>query len=224
MLLNRFPVEVKATIGGALPSTCLKGLEEIDNVRPLLMIPSWIDGLLDRTCPNKAMALQIKKVWDNLVDNFLRDPWVRKHDSPWHWLDRVDRLEWALKFTKGLGLNCLGRLARRIKAMRFGNDDEFFRNSFSEPAFYNRSSRFIVYGHTHAYEIVPLDRSVQSGNQMEQLYFNTGTWRRVYELAEYHLSEQKFVGHNVMTYATFYQGNERTGRPFETWSASLGCD
>ena len=47
------------------------GLKEIDNVRPLSIIPIWVDGLLLNTC-TPVMAEEVKRIWNELVDEFLR--------------------------------------------------------------------------------------------------------------------------------------------------------
>jgi hypothetical protein len=77
-----------------------------------------------------------------------------------------------------------------------------------------------VYGHTHHYEVIPLD--VGGDGLRAKIYINSGTWRAVHELARLHLSEQQFSAHHVMTYLAFFKGDERGGRRFETWSGTLG--
>src|SRR5262249_10559218 len=49
-LLDRFGVAVRQKLGIRLPDACGIGLKEIDNVRPLSIIPIWVDGLLANTC------------------------------------------------------------------------------------------------------------------------------------------------------------------------------
>lgn len=68
-LLNRFPGEVERQIGAELPRDCISGLKEIDNVRPLLIVPVWIEGLLRRTCPDPSVAKKVKQIWDILADD-----------------------------------------------------------------------------------------------------------------------------------------------------------
>ena len=38
------------------------GLREIDNIRLLLLIPVWIDGLLEGTCPQPSIRKEVKKI------------------------------------------------------------------------------------------------------------------------------------------------------------------
>jgi hypothetical protein len=79
----------------------------------------------------------------------------------------------------------------------------------------------VVHGHTHRYEVVPLDVSMKGKTRFDQLYLNTGTWRCVHEQARSRPADHEFVGYSVMTYAAFFKPDERRGRRFETWSGSL---
>ena len=55
-LVNRFAREVDRELCEDLPAGVLDGLKEIDNIRPILLVPVWIDGLLERSCPVPALA------------------------------------------------------------------------------------------------------------------------------------------------------------------------
>ncbi len=212
-LLNRFPREVDRRLGTKLPVACRDGLKEIDNVRPLLDAPAWIDGLLRRTCPEEQ-AKRVKAIWDEMVDEFLRLPFLRSR--------KPLKLEAALKFSRGFSLANLSRLVSWAKAKLFSKEASYCPYAVQEPSLNNQSARFIVYGHTHRHEIVPLDAVPTPAGVVNQFYINTGTWRRVHEKARRHPREQEFMGYHVMTYAAFFRGDERGGRPFETWSGALG--
>lgn len=220
-LLNRFPLEVRKRMARPLPKACLDGLKEIDNVRPLLAIPVWVNGLLRRTCKEEAQIKEVKRIWDDLVDHFLGLEFVRKHDSWVHPLDLVDRLEIALKFSQSVSFHTVSNLLSWINQTFSGKDEPFYRHAITERAFKSQRARYIVYGHTHRPEIVPLDISFSGSQAIGQLYMNSGTWRRVHELAQRNPKEEEFLGYYVMTYLAFYQGDERGGRPFESWSGSL---
>lgn len=220
-LVNRFAYEVGRELGTDLPKGAQWGLKEIDNIRPTLMIPVWIEGLLERTCPALAMRKQIKLVWDRLADDFLGLDFVRKHDtlSP---VDLVDGLQRTLKFSKRLSFNWAGSIGEWINSIRGSNSDSYVRHAMAEPDFRNRRSRHIVYGHTHAAETIPLDASYADDLVLNQVYFNAGTWRRVHRATELAPSEHEFIPCDVMTYLAFFQGDERNGRPYESWSGTLG--
>ena len=51
-LVDRFAMEVGQKVN--LPGPCVAGLREIDNLRPTIAIPVWIDSLLKRTCPDTS--------------------------------------------------------------------------------------------------------------------------------------------------------------------------
>ena len=220
-LVNRFAIEVESSLGGELPASVLLGLHEIDNIRPLLLAPVWLDGLLERACPLPAMRKRVKAVWDRMADEFLALEFVRRHDS-WSPLDLVDGLERALKFSKRLTIGWAGAVAGWLAKIRGAASDSYVVHALSEQDFRNRRAKHIVYGHTHAAESAPLDASYAEGYVLEQMYFNTGTWRRVYRPTQLAPQEHEFIPSDVMSFAVFYQGDERKGRPFETWSGALG--
>jgi len=219
-LLNKFPEEVQKRFGDELPRDCALGLREIDNVRPLMIVPVWINGLLRRTCAD-AMAKKIKSVWDGLVDQFLALSFVQQHHSVTQLFDDVSKLEWALKFSKGVSLANLSNIVAWCKERLGIREGAFYPHAFNEPEFKNRNARYIVYGHTHHHEIVPLDTVETETGFLEQIYINSGTWRAVHELSQLHPAQQEFVGYHVMTYLAFFKGDERKGRSFESWSGSL---
>jgi UDP-2,3-diacylglucosamine pyrophosphatase LpxH len=84
----------------------------------------------------------------------------------------------------------------------------------------DNSARFIVYGHTHHHEIVPLDSDGEPPNEQNQFYINSGTWRSYYDLAVKNLRDQKFARYQTFTYLTFYKDGERSGKQFEAWSGA----
>ena len=102
-LLNRFSMQVTQQLGSDLPTATLMGLREIDNIRPLLLIPVWIDGLLERTCQQPSIRKEVKKIWDDLADQFLEHPFVQHRDT-WCPVDIVDKLQRTLKFSRRLSV------------------------------------------------------------------------------------------------------------------------
>ncbi|MBE7552460.1 MAG: hypothetical protein HS126_15430 [Anaerolineales bacterium] len=222
-LLNRFSTEVMARLGEVLPQPCIDGLKEIDNVRPTLIAPVWVNAILQRTCKDQGHVRQVKQIWDNLVDEFIDLPFVRAHDSKTNPLDSVDKLEWVLKFSKGVSPQFASKVVTWIQDKLARGGSTSYQNGLAEAAFKDRTARYIVNGHTHHYEIVPLDSYYSNlrGKYIHQMYFNAGTWRQVHELAKANPLEQEFIGHHVMTYLAFFKDDERRGRPFEAWSGAL---
>ncbi len=80
-----------------------------------------------------------------------------------------------------------------------------------------------MYGHTHVYEMVPLDSLLISDASFDQIYFNSGTWRPYHQLSRIDPELEEFVKFQLMTYLAFFKDGERGGRPFEVWTGVLGA-
>ncbi len=220
-LLNRFGEQVSQQLSDELPDSTLAGLREIDNIRPLLMIPVWIDGLLERSCPQPSIRKEVKRIWDVLADEFLEHPFVRQRDS-WSPIDLVDGLQKALKFSRRLSVGWASWIAQWIVELRGASQNSYYQHALAEQDFRNRRAKHIVYGHTHHAEVVPLDASYADGYTLHQTYFNSGTWRRVHQQTQFAPREHEFIPADTMTYLAFFKEDERSGRPYETWTGSLG--
>lgn len=220
-LLNRFGRQIELEMADDLPPSTLVGLREIDNIRPLLLVPVWIDGLLERTCPQASTRKEVKKVWDRLVDDFLELDFVQSHDS-WRPTDIVDGLNFALKFSRAISIGWASKIAKWIFEKRGASCESYVTHAITEQDFRNRRARHIIYGHTHHAETIPLDASYAEGYVLNQVYFNSGTWRRVHEQTRLAPAEHEFIASDTMTFLSFFTGDERKGRPYETWSGSLG--
>jgi UDP-2,3-diacylglucosamine pyrophosphatase LpxH len=167
--------------------------------------------------------MQVKEVWDGLVDDFLGLDFVHKHHSFFHLFDDADQLEWALKFSKGVSKGNLSRLYALIAEKFATRDSSYYPQAAAEGPCKSRAARAIVYGHTHVYEMVPLDSLVVNNAFLDQVYFNSGTWRPYHQLSRIHPEQEQFVKFQLMTYLAFFKDDERGGRPFETWSGVLGA-
>jgi UDP-2,3-diacylglucosamine pyrophosphatase LpxH len=219
-LLNRFPVEVERQLRGELPAACLRELREVDNVRPLLVVPIWVDSVLRRTLRDGDPRIaKIKDIWDGLADSFLDLPFIRQRDLPFR-VDSVDQLEWALKFSKGISFHTASQVVTWIKQKMGGDETTSHQNAFNEAAFIKKQARFVVHGHTHHREIVPLDSQLVGGQRLDQIYFNSGTWRRIHELARFRPTEQEFMGYHEMTYWLFSRAMSARAAPLRSGPAA----
>jgi UDP-2,3-diacylglucosamine pyrophosphatase LpxH len=216
---NRYPVEVQRRYGDQLPQGVIDSLRRITNVRPALATPLWISGQIRRYAESAALERELKKVWDDLCDQFLQLDFVREQDKAFK-LDLVDALELVLKISKRTSFKTLDDLVVWVHKKLHESERSLAENALKEPAFLNNSARFVVYGHTHHHEIVPLDADGEPPNEQNQFYVNTGTWRSYYGLAVKDATEQKFVRYQTFTYLTFYKDGERSGRSFEAWSGA----
>jgi hypothetical protein len=136
-------------------------------------------------------------------------------------LDLVDGLKLAISLTDSLSFKAIDNLVIWIRN-KIGTDKiTYAQHALHEKAFQERKAQFIVYGHTHHHEIVPLDSYEVASRPTNQMYFNSGTWHTYFDLAIFKPGEQKFVPYQVLTYLSFFKGGERQGRLYETWSGSL---
>jgi UDP-2,3-diacylglucosamine pyrophosphatase LpxH len=222
-LLGRFLAELERPVAGDLPAAAIAALAEMDHIRPLLLAPVWLDQLLERTVPNHSLRKTVKRIWDATADVLLQLEVVRSRDR-WSPLNLIDGLSGALKFSRRETAGWTGRVGRWLQQIRGAENDSFATHALAEPDFRNRRARHIVYGHTHQPETIPLEASYADGYVLNQVYFNAGTWRRTYRGAINAAGGQEFIPSESMTYLAFFQGDERSGRPFETWTGTLGMN
>jgi hypothetical protein len=216
---NRYPVEVQKRYGDKLPRGVIDSLRRITNIRPALAAPLWISGQIRRHAESAALERELKKVWDDLCDQFLQLDAVREQDKAFKF-DIVDALQLVLKISKRTSFKTLDDIVVWVHNKLRESDRSLAEHALQEPAFLDNSARFVVYGHTHQHEIVPLDSDGEPPNDQNQFYFNSGTWRSYYDLAVKDIKEQKFVRYQTFTYLTFYKDDERSGRRFEAWSGA----
>ncbi len=139
----------------------------------------------------------------------------------WNPIDDYDKLEYGMKITKQLSFD---RIARWINTLKKDDQkiDSYAEKALKEEEFLERKAKYIVYGHTHYSEVVPLDNTFKNQEHFGQIYINSGTWRQVHRLAKAKREDQSFLGYKVMTFLAFYQKNERKDNEFEVWNGVLG--
>jgi len=221
-LVNRFPEEVRHRLGLSEEDRLYQALKEIDNVRPILNVPAWVQGVCNY---HPWMEDDIRRIWNDTVDSFLGLEFVKQHDS-WG-PDFMDFLQMALHMSSSFSFDRLQRILGSWVVQGFyQNLDDYRRFAYNEWALKRNEARYVVYGHTHKAEQVPLDVIALPApleGSLEKLYFNSGTWRKVFVQTAFDTDNCEFIGWHVMTFLIFYLPEERDpGRHYETWSASLG--
>jgi hypothetical protein len=220
-LVNRFIQQLQQQLGADLPQAVLASLRELDHVRPLLLAPVWLAGLLERACPSATMRREVKRCWDQQVERLLQLGAIRDLTSSPN--EMIDGLQRALLFNRQTTPQWGARINQWLDELRGGDGASYWKQAIVEPEFRNRRAKYVVYGHTHQTETLPLDASCADGFALQQMYFNTGTWRRFYQPTRWEPAEHEFIGTESMTYLTFFAGDERGGRPFESWSGTLAA-
>ena len=217
---NRYPEELKRTPD--LDTNIVNNLRHITNVRPALATPLWISGQISRlTNENLIQGFRdkdLKRIWDDLCDQFLDLEFIRAKDKAFK-IDMVDKMQAAIKISKFISLDTLDNLIYQLQHRRLFDTGghSFAEHALQEPSFLDDSARYIIYGHTHHHQTIPLDYDVIGGNQ---IYFNSGTWHTYFDLARKDPTEKKFVPYKALTYIAFYNDHEHDDRKFETWSGA----
>jgi len=220
-LLNRFPEEVERSLGSALPDHFYRGLHEVINVRPMVAAPLWIAGQFRNFSVAEKLEELVKEIWNSLVSEFLDLDFVRGMENKWNPFDNVDELALVLKLTRWTSIENFNKVILLIKKRLFRDDPSFAKHALKEKAFINRQADYIVYGHTHHHEIIPLDAYQHDGKESYQFLVNTGTWRSYFDLTRYRPEQQKFLPYQLMSYLAFFTGDERHGRQHEAWLGKL---
>lgn len=221
-LINPFPPAVHKKLRHRLhlPPFFEAGLREIANVRPLESLPAWLDNLLLRFGEgrdDKALQQDVKDQWDLLARRLLSLDFVKDQDR-WG-LDAVDKLQILLRLINPIDeVGLLTRTAKPVFDYFHNNEEKYAEHALAEPWLEAGSANYVVYGHTHKQVVVPLG----TRGDERLIYFNTGTWKRVHEESRYGKRGQRFVDFSVMSYVAFFKDDERSGRPFETWTGTLG--
>jgi len=219
-IINRFPVEVQSKFGNDLPPSIVENLRQLVNVRPVLATPLWISSQLRQNNIPAAEQKKVKALWDEICDNFLKIKFVQAGDIPYN-LNIVEGLETIIRLTDRVSFQTVDTLVAWIRNTFGSGEITFARHALREEAFLDRKARFVVYGHTHHYEVVPLDSFPGLHGPVNQMYMNSGTWHTYFDLAINMPEEQKFIPYQVLTYLTFYKDDERQGRRYETWSGTF---
>jgi hypothetical protein len=216
-LVNRFPVEVQRRYGDSLPSGIVQSLRLITNIRPALATPLWISGQIRRNAGAPSLERDLKQVWDGIAEEFLQLDFLRKADKAYRF-DVVDAMQMVVKISGRASFGTINDVVTWARGVMAGGLHSFAPHALKEPAFLQDRAHYVVYGHTHQHEVVPLDMT--GAGLQSQMYFNTGTWRSYFDLAIRNPREQKFVPYQTLSYAAFYTEGERSGQNFEVWTGT----
>ena len=219
-LIAKFLGHIENEIAADLPPAAAKALADIEQIRPMLLIPAWMEGTLERTGCTLAQRSAIKRIWDYMVEQLLHLDIVRTCAAACS-ADMIDGLSAALKFGRRDTADWTGRTLNFLSSLRGTTNQSYAMHALAEADFRNRRARHIVYGHTHQHEIVPLDASHADGYVLNQTYFNAGTWRRVYRPTQALQGCHEFIAADCFTLLAFYQADERSGRSHETLCGTL---
>ncbi|MFC1996743.1 hypothetical protein ACFLXI_03935 [Chloroflexota bacterium] len=225
-MFNKIPVLIKAELGDQLPEKFYDDLSEMGSIRPSIMTPVWIASLLEQYHLEDEQMDAINKLWRDLLEDFLDLDFLSELDQPG--FDLVDTLQIVFGGLKRLSLEKLDdlapiaeRLINLHSSLSGGGEFGFDDNATKEAAYQSGDARFVVFGHTHGFKVVPLRTIPKNGKTFDQIYINTGTWHPLHDLAKADPKKRGFIMHKTMSYLGFYSEDERKGRAYETWTGDL---
>jgi UDP-2,3-diacylglucosamine pyrophosphatase LpxH len=214
-LVNRLPLALAHELAGdAACGEMLRRLKEMDNVRPYSHVPAWtLDALAKSVHNPHRLQAAARRAAQRCVDDFRRNPefgrMIRLH---LRWYEQIGFrlfLEQVRRMKVG-SLDLYTALADRlVKAARIVTNkpgSPYAGHALSERGADGKPPQFVVYGHTHRLESVPLGPSVRDGS--DRFYLNTGTWRPVWELARTADGSTHFASWKEMSYVVIYEAGE----------------
>jgi UDP-2,3-diacylglucosamine pyrophosphatase LpxH len=219
-LIVRFPPLLRER----LPVDDPVELDDIDDVRPIYAVPSWVRQLGQY---RKGIIRPLHETWSQLVEEFLSNAFVKD------WM-RGQRK--TLSFDPGKQLKLLlelstGRIMGKTQDVRLTKVYKLFQHTFDgrfaeraaeriqEPKY--RGLQYVVNGHSHFPSMTPLGHV----GGKPAVYFNTGTWRTVHQIGTQLGGRPTFLAYDAMTYLVFFPDGDALGRDYEWWTGvSIGRD
>jgi len=219
---NRYFLELEKQMNKELPREVLENIKELTNVRPLSASWLWVSSQAQAYNLSKEKQDKLKQIWDQIGQYFLALEAVQKRNTKFR-IDYYDALFWAFKLSKWVSFEQINRLTGWMRHRVSENGVGMARYALEEKGFIDKSASYIVYGHTHHHEIMPLDIIANEdgdSTHKNQLYINSGTWHTYYDLALYKPIMKRFVPYQTISYLVFYRDNQSRGQRFETWQGT----
>jgi len=199
-----------------------QNFQEIENVRPFSAVIEWLLYQMQQNRYLKEVIedtiSEVINVFDNL--KFVK-LWYERHDKWTDWRGEADKIQAALFLLRNFKLYRTEKLWELV----FKGKDYFIKDDLLEAApreylHLPPDIQYVVYGHTHDPLVAPLRTVPSSPAPLQQVYLNTGTWRRRHWKAT---QDDSFINWKNMTYVIFYRHDERIRRnaDFETWTGAL---
>jgi UDP-2,3-diacylglucosamine pyrophosphatase LpxH len=203
--------------------TFRRKLEQIDNVRPVSSVVKW----LARHFEGEERKM-LQACIEDAVTNFEGQPYVKwwlsasGHDKWYNPLDEADRLEFLIDGLKNLWVGKVdAALAIYDKFSAYDPFARYVERAAKEPMVTQEGSRlqYVVYGHTHVAQHVPIGMVGEQGNQRLLQYVNCGSLRPTHTVTRdgkaFHVTES-------LDYAIIYRPDECPGASGPTFELHSG--
>lgn len=215
-LWTLFPLEISRRLGDQVPPEVYHHLNALTHVRPPWLAMSWVNSLLKSYIADPEVDRSIKNIWNNAVIRFSNLDFVHTQKRR-NGIGLTNIIYNALLSSRFVSFGAAGKMLEWGTEKFWNGNYSLVSRALKEPAFVRQDADFIVYGHTHLYEMVPLDANA-TVYAKGRVYTNTGSWMRAYyPVASRHQSVKGFVSLQEITGAAFFSGDEHGGQPFETW-------
>lgn len=218
-VIYRFPFEINRQLSNELPPKLVHSIQRVINIRPLIATPLWLFDQIHRHGNNPTQIRQIKKVWNQVVSDFLDLDILRHKDlvSP-----RIRHgLNLIFGFSKTLSLPALAKMSRIARTCIEQEHLSIARFAHREPAMQSGQADTVIYGHTHGHEVVPLLPGKNKITENNPIYINAGTWTTFLDYSAQVKAKHKTRPINLLTCIALYRDGERQGRRYENWWANF---
>ena len=217
-LITRLPMLMRDKIGAPLPE-----LDEIDDVRPIFAVPSWVRHFGER---KNELSAAISSAWRQVVEEFLDGPfldeWVRMQQAhgPSGAGAEAQKVRLLLHVSTS---KIMRRTADHRLVALYVHLQQFFDGRFAKhgaqllQSKLNKGLRHVVNGHSHYASMVPL--GMLDGKAAT--YFNTGSWRSVHQMGRLLDGRPAFLKYEAMSYLVFFPDNDPLHRDFEWWTGAM---
>lgn len=83
--------------------------------------------------------------------------------------------------------------------------------------------KYVIYGHTHRYKLIPLITMKETDKEKKTFYFNSGTWKRTVQKNKFPRNNAEFQNWERMTYINFFnaEAHEVKDHIFDLWHGNL---
>ena len=190
-----------------------RDLEQIDNVRPTSSIVKWLARHFSSADEKRLLGACVDRALNNYNNQEYVKWWLSSagHDSMWTPFDEADRIESLLE---GLKRIWMGKSDLAMKVYeKFASYDPYARyldHASQEAKLAEAGSKvqYVVYGHTHHAEHVPLGHVGEGADRRMAHYVNVGSVRPTHTVTR---DGADFFVNEALDFAIFYKQDEKPG-------------
>ncbi len=207
LIVNRF---IKLTVdslkshgySSELISNIKYHLYDIEYLRPLSLLPFWVESIANIFCnhhESKTKLKSIEVIFRGVILEIYKEPWVTKYLSK-----KLQLPRFFLKLLINLTVQfppILPALSFVVSKLLRRTHSNNFQNEIAKSMHEEKGYHMIAFGHTH----IPIVTALSP----EGYYFNTGSWTPVINLFKY--SENKLSHIEYLTAKAEFKKVERSG-------------